>query len=123
MKRFARTLLGLQGGYFLATGVWPLLHYRSFEQFTGRKRDAWLVKTVGLLIAVSGASMLLAARRGAPEPEAALLAAGQAGALGAVDAWYALRGVISPVYLGDAVVEAALVGAWLASRFDARRPS
>ena len=45
-------LARLQGGYFAVTGVWPLLHMRSFRYVTGGKkvRERWLVKTVGALI-------------------------------------------------------------------------
>jgi hypothetical protein len=39
----------MQGAYYLVSGLWPLLHFTSFEAFTGRKRDRWLVRTVGLL--------------------------------------------------------------------------
>ena len=48
----------VQGVYFLLTGVWPLLSIRTFEAVTGPKVDRWLVKTVGLLVAVIGASLL-----------------------------------------------------------------
>lgn len=39
-----------QGIYYVASGLWPLLHMRSFEAVTGPKRDKWLVNTVGALI-------------------------------------------------------------------------
>jgi hypothetical protein len=104
----------LQGVYFLLTGVWPLISMRSFEAVTGPKVDRWLVKTVGVLIAVIGASLLADARR--PSRGATVLGAGSAAALGGVDVIYALRGRISKIYLLDAVLEAGLVGLWALAR-------
>lgn len=101
-----------QGAFYLATGVWPLLHMRSFEAVTGEKTDDWLVRTVGALLTVSGTVMMMAGLRRRVTPEIALLAAGSAGALTAIDVIYTARRVIRPVYLADAVVEVGLIGAW-----------
>lgn len=38
------------GWYYLMTGIWPLLHIRSFVWMTGPKTDRWLVKAVGGLV-------------------------------------------------------------------------
>ena len=113
-----RTLARLQGVYFIATGVWPLVSIRTFEAVTGPKADRWLVKTVGVLVAVIGASLALEGRR--PAAPTTVLAVGSAAGLGAVDLIYATRGRISRVYLLDAVVEALLVSAWMLSRTSAR---
>lgn len=109
-----RVLARTQGAYFVATGVWPLVHMRSFEAVTGPKTDKWLVKVVGALVAVAGAVMLRGAVRGESSEEVALLAASSAAALGALETSYALKGRIAPVYLLDAVAEAGLVAAWAA---------
>ena len=53
---------------------------RTFEAVTGPKTDLWLVKTVGVLVAVIGAVLATAGLRGRVPPELALLGAG--GALG-----------------------------------------
>ncbi len=108
------------GAYYLLTGLWPLVSIDSFQAVTGGKTDLWLVKTVGLLIAAVGASILFSSRGHDPGVETVVLGAGSALALGAVDVWYALSGVISKVYLLDAPVEAALAAAWIS--FQARRP-
>ena len=100
----------LQGVYFLATGVWPLLSMRTFEAVTGPKVDRWLVKTVGVLVAVIGASLLADARR--PSRGSQVLGVGSAAALGGVDVVYSLGGRISKIYLLDAVVEALLITLW-----------
>src|SRR5690606_20176976 len=47
-----------QGWYYLASGVWPLVHYRSFIAVTGPKADDWLVRTFGALIAVVGVELV-----------------------------------------------------------------
>ena len=104
-----------QGVYFLATGIWPLVSRHSFERVTGPKVDFWLAQTVGVLIATVGGTLLLAGRRGRLTRELELLATGSAAGLGLVDVLFALRGRISKVYLLDAAIEAALVGAWLRS--------
>jgi hypothetical protein len=102
------------GSYYVLTGFWPLVSIDSFQAVTGTKTDLWLVKTVGLLIAVVGASILVSSRHRDPGIETAVLAAGSALALGSVDVYYALTGVISRIYLLDAPVEAALAAAWIA---------
>jgi hypothetical protein len=101
----ADALAVAQGAFYVATGVWPLLHMRSFEA----------VKTVGALIGVAGVVMTMAGLRRRVTPEIALLAAGSAAALATVDVVYTRKGVIRPVYLLDAVAEAGLVGAWTAA--------
>lgn len=50
--------------YFLITGIWPLLSMKTFLLFTGPKTDLWLVKTVGLILAVIGAVLLYAQMTG-----------------------------------------------------------
>jgi len=87
----------------------------SFEAVTGPKRERWLVRTVGVLVLAIGGALALAARRRRVTPELRLLAAGSAAGLGAIDTWYAARRRISPIYLGDAALEAALVAGWIIS--------
>jgi hypothetical protein len=102
----------VQGAFYVATGVWPILHLRSFEAVTGPKLEGWLVKTVGALITAIGGTLLSAGRRRRVVPEVAALAAGSAAALAVVDILYVARRRISPVYLLDAVAELALVAGW-----------
>ncbi|HYE19413.1 MAG TPA: hypothetical protein VEA69_13265 [Tepidisphaeraceae bacterium] len=104
-----------QAGYFVLTGVWPIVHVRSFMAVTGPKRDVWLVRTLGALISAVGASITTGALRGGanPSPELLTLAIGSAAALGAADVVYVARGTIARIYLADAVAEAVLIGAWV----------
>ncbi len=101
-----------QGAFYVATGVWPIVHLRSFEWVTGPKLEGWLVKTVGALITAIGGTLLSAGRSRRVVPEVAALAVGSAVALAAVDVLYVARRRIAPVYLLDAVGELALAAGW-----------
>ncbi len=103
----------LQGGYFLLTGVWPLISMATFLGVTGPKTDLWLVKTVGAIIGVIGGVLLIAGMHGRVTPEIALLAAGSAAALACVDVIYTLKRTIAPIYLADAVAEIILLVFWV----------
>ena len=117
----SRQLIGFQGAYYVATGVWAIVHRRSFESVTGRKTDYWLVRTVGLLAAAIGASLLVAATRDErPSPEAVALAGGSAASFALVDVVYVWRRRISPIYLADAALHALLAALALAARLGAR---
>ena len=105
-----------QGFYFLLTGLWPIVDDRSFQRVTGPKTDVWLVKTVGLLIGIIGAGLILAGRRAVPPAESRWMALASAAGLGAVDVVYALQGRISKIYLLDAGAEAGLIAGWLGAR-------
>lgn len=98
-----------QGAYYVATGLWPLLSMRSFEAVTGPKVDKWLVQMVGLLAATIGTTLLIGARKERLDDAVVALAVGSAASFAAIDVVHAARRRISPIYLGDAVVEAAIV--------------
>jgi hypothetical protein len=96
--------------------VWALVDLDSFMAVTGPKTDGWLVKTVGVLVTVIGAVLLLAWRSRTVTREILLLAAGSALSLAAIDIIYVSNGTISPIYLLDAAAEVGLAGAWLLAR-------
>lgn len=50
----ARWVAAGQALLYLATGLWPVIHLRSFLSVTGPKTDLWLVESFGLLIAAFG---------------------------------------------------------------------
>ena len=110
-----RWFLAGQAVYFLGTGVWPFVHQRSFEAVTGPKTDFWLVKTVGLLVSVAGAVLLMASLRSRITPEVALMGMGSSAALAAVDMAYVAKGRNSRVYLADAAAELSLLAGWAAA--------
>lgn len=103
----------LQAAYYAISGSWPLVSYRTFELVTGRKREPWLVKTVGLITLAIAATLAI---HGRGERDAGMRTLGISSGLAyaGVDVWYAgVRRRISPVYLLDALVEIAFVGVWL----------
>lgn len=106
------TVALVQGIYFLVTGIWPLVSMRTFLLVTGPKTDLWLVKTVGVILAVIGLVLLYAWATGAVNPPVIALAIGAGLGLTIVEIIYVSKKVISPVYLGDAVVEILLAVWW-----------
>jgi hypothetical protein len=110
----------LQGAYYVASGVWPLLDDRSFQAVTGPKTDVWLVKTVGLLVAGIGAALLSEGRQ--PGRAATVVGVGSAAALAGIDIYYAGKRRISPIYLLDAVAEGVLLWGWAQRRRSVREP-
>lgn len=110
---FAIYLEWTQAAYYMLTGLWPIVHMRSFLKVTGPKHDLWLVKTVGSLITIVGLSVGVAAWRESLSPETALLAASSAASLLVIDLVYVAKGVIPQIYLADAVVEAIFLAAWV----------
>lgn len=107
----------VQGVYFLITGVWPILSMRTFLLVTGPKTDLWLVKTVGLVLAVIGAVLIHAQMTASVNAPVIFLAIGSAAALTLVEIIYVFKRVISPVYLADAFAELILIGWWLIGLF------
>jgi hypothetical protein len=105
-----------QGIFYVATGLWPVLHLRSFERVTGPKVDKWLVRTFGGLVAAIGAALIAGAFEDRRSRALAILGVGSALALGAADVVYAGRGRISRVYFGDAAAEAAVAATWAFTR-------
>jgi hypothetical protein len=114
MPNLRRLALQTMAGYYIATGVWPLLHRRSFEAVTGPKTDFWLVQMVGLLAATNGTAIAMALRKRKIRESTVALALMTAASFAAIDAIHVARKRISPIYLGDAVVEALLAAAILA---------
>jgi hypothetical protein len=117
-------LLWLQGLYYLATGIWPLVSIETFLIVTGPKNDQlqsphpteadhWLVMTAGVLICAVALALLTAAWRRSASAEAVVLALGAAAGLTAIDIIYVARQVILPVYLLDAGAEVVLILAWV----------
>jgi hypothetical protein len=112
-RQCVRRLAAIQAVYWLLTGLWPLLHMRSFQAVTGPKVDGWLVRTVSALIAVIGATIGLSRRRDRIYAETALLGGASAAALATVDVVGVAVGRISPVYLLDAAIELPIAAGWL----------
>jgi len=102
----------VQGIVYVVSGLWPVVHLGSFERVTGPKTDGWLVKTVGLLLAVIGGVLWRASVRSATTSDLALVGAGSAAALAGIDLAYASSGRISRIYLLDAVMQGGFIAGW-----------
>jgi hypothetical protein len=107
--------MAVQGAYFLLIGLWPLFGIISFQAVTGPRTDLWLAYTVGCLVAVIGATLVVATVRGQITAEVIVLAVGSAAALAGIDVVFVLRGVISWVYLLDALAEGGFIAWWALS--------
>lgn len=108
----ARSLAGLQAGYLVLTGIAPIVAMPVFERLTGPKRDDWLVQTVGALAIAWAAVLGRDAARGPADPVTGIAAAAP---FAASSAWFVARGTVRRIYLVDAAIELAFIGAWLAA--------
>jgi hypothetical protein len=113
----------VQGSYYVATGLWPLLDMASFEAVSGPKTDDWLVKTVGVLVTVIGSVLLYAGLKSQLGGPIRVLAIASAAGLAAIDFFYAMRGVIWPIYMLDGVGEVVLIALWLLAISRDRAPT
>ena len=106
-----RVLAAVQAAYYLASGIWPIVHRASFELVTGKKHDFWLVRTVGGLAVASGASLAVSAARGKRQRETTVLALAS-GLVFVVADVRAAQGY-SRLYLGDALLQIAFAPTWI----------
>ncbi|MBT2534214.1 hypothetical protein J7E83_19205 [Arthrobacter sp. ISL-48] len=102
----------LQGSFNVVSGVWPLVHMRSFEAITGPKTDKWLVRTVSGLLVTIGIVQFLSRDDTQDIAMARRLGIGTAATLAAIDVVYAAKGRISKIYLLDAAVEMLWIRRW-----------
>lgn len=111
--RTGRALARAQGLYLLVTGVWPLLHYRSFEAVLGPKVDDWLVRCVSGLAVTLAYQQLRTRATSQGLTTARRIGIGAALSFGGVDLRYGGSGRISRIYLLDAAVQACWLAAWI----------
>lgn len=112
-----RRVAACHAAFYVSSGIWPVLHRRSFEAITGPKTDFWLAQTVGLTVVAIGAGLAQAAIRSKPvSADLYTTAIGGASALATIDLFFVLRRRISPIYLLDAAAEATLIVAWVKAR-------
>src|SRR4051812_30979278 len=110
----ARQIIAIvQAVYFALTGLWPIVHIRSFMAVTGPKRDIWLVKTVGVLVSAIAIPLSTAVIHKSVTIDIMLLAILSALGLTAIDIFYVAKKVIAKIYLLDAAIEVILILMWL----------
>jgi hypothetical protein len=76
---------------------------------TDPKTDLWLVKRVGMILAIIGAVLIFAQINMEINSSIILLAIGIALSLAIVELMYVSKRVISAVYLADALIELILI--------------
>lgn len=111
MPNLRRAALQFQAAYYIGSGVWPLASRSTFEAVTGPKADWWLVQMVGVLAATIGITLAVGAREERASAAIRTLAVLSALSFAGIDIVHAARRRISPIYLGDAAIELALVAA------------
>jgi hypothetical protein len=98
------------GVFNIISGLWPLVHMRSFEKIFGPKADKWLVQTVAGLLLVIGWTQFSDAD--ADGRRARRLGVGTSATLLTIDLVYVSDGTLRWTYLLDAVAEAGWLVAW-----------
>lgn len=113
-EKVYKWLLWVQGSYTLITALWAIIDIGSFMRVTGPKTDIWLVKTVSVVLAAIGITLIVAAleKKGFNLPVAIL---GMTTALGLaiIDFYYSGNDVISMVYAIDGAVEVVFFVIWI----------
>lgn len=99
--------LRVQSIYYIASGLWPIAHLRSFYAVTGAKREGWLVQTFGALVAALGL-VLFPSRSGQARRVQEQFAIAIATALVTSEVAFASRRRIASIYLVDATLEGFL---------------
>ncbi len=114
IESFVTLLFKVQGGYYLLTGFWPIIHIDSFIWVTGPLEDIWLVKSFGLMIAIVGLTFIIGAR--SKQFNWPLISLAILSAMGfiAIDTYFVITNTIPPIYLGDAVAQFVLLILWAA---------
>jgi hypothetical protein len=102
-----------QGCYYLLGGLWPLVHFRSFQAVAGPKPDRFQTEVTSALFAAIGVA-LLAHPRTEPLPRStAVLSA--ASALGTMYVDLRHRRAIRGLFYAEAALEAVFAAAALRS--------
>jgi hypothetical protein len=112
MKLF-RTILWVQGIYYLLTAIWPLIAIKSFMMVTGYKHDVWLVKTVGALLIAVSLTMLSYLFIKTDRKPVYILCITSPMAFACIDFYYSLTDVISNIYLVDGFIQLGLIMLWV----------
>ena len=105
-----------QGVFYVISGLWPIVHLKSFEKVTGRKREGWLAQSMGGLIAAVGVALIVGSLEQRPSRTLQVLGMGSALALGAADLIFAKRGTVSKIYFADAAAEGAALATWIIAK-------
>ncbi len=112
-------VLGIQGTYYLITGLWPFLHLRSFETVTGPKDDIFLLHMTSALIIVIAGALLLSLRQ-EKTPPVLFLAVFSPVAFMFIEILY--RSQINWTYFIDFAIQAVILAALVYSYVKSKKP-
>jgi hypothetical protein len=113
VRACVRTLSPHIRPFFAPSNFSGIFCVKTFLLVTGPKTDLWLVKTVGIVLATIGATLVICKLNAQVNSPVIFLAIGSALSLTVVEVIYVAKRVISPIYLGDALVELVLIGWWV----------
>ena len=107
-------VLGYQAVYYLVTGLWPIIHFRSFRWVVGPKPDRFQLYTTTLLIIVIGTVLGMGARKRPLDVTVPTLGVLSAAAFIGVELRYIakIRKVFLLDMLAEALIAAAIVVCW-----------
>jgi hypothetical protein len=111
-RRPERPVPFVQGTYYLLIGLWPILADVGALAGSETGGDTWQLRAFGLVVAVVGVLLILAARRCGALPETARLGVVVALGLAAADVVLVQYGTAPTIYLADAVIQFAFVLWW-----------
>jgi hypothetical protein len=98
-----------QGWYYLIGGLWPLLHFPSFEAVAGPKPDRFQTEVTSVLFVAVGAGLLSGPAREERAGPAQVLAITSAAGVAWLDCRH--RRVLRPLFRVEAALEAAFAAA------------
>jgi hypothetical protein len=101
----AGPLVRAQGWYYLLGGLWPLVHFRSFEAVAGPKPDRFQTEVTSVLFTAVGAALLAGSRAARPARPVRLLAAATALGTAYVDLRH--RRALRDLFRAEALLELA----------------
>jgi hypothetical protein len=105
--RWRRWVLSGQGGYYVITGLWPLLHFSSFTSVVAFRVNPFQAHVFAAVIIVVGGSLLEAARREPPGRFPTMLGIGVASAIALVSLVWLPRLAVASLLWADLAVEVA----------------
>ena len=120
-NRHPNTAPFTQGVFYVVTGLWPIIHLRSFEAITGRKRkEGWIAKSMGGLIAAVGVALIAGSLEKRQSAALRVLGMGSAIALGVADLVFAKQHKThnrnQTAYYADAAAEGAALAGWIIAK-------
>lgn len=114
--RVVSTVLRAQGWYYLVGGLWPFVHYRSFDRVTGPKPDRFVTEVASALYAAIGLGLL----GGRPNPPPSVRRLGLAAALASAGLDLRHRPALKPVHLLEAGIETVFITGLAAGHYRKR---